>query len=177
MSIQLTQSDVSDLRTKGFNDEQISKAVNELNNEELSTGYNNTKQAIDPRINASHSSFGTKQSDDIARWQLELNDILEKAEHTLNGDVVAFENGKLVWQDNPNPKGNTLNKHGVQTCMKFLSMYVNRNTILADYTAEEINLKVFDFGKRFNDLIFLKMMKWEWIMKKKEKNMLQLLVQ
>ena len=40
--------------------------------------------------------------------------------------------------------------------MKFLSMYVNRNTILADYTDEEVRYKVLDFGKRFNDLIFLK---------------------
>ena len=35
-------------------------------------------------------------------------------------------------------------------------MYVNRNTILADYDPEEIKEKVFDFGIELNNLIFMK---------------------
>lgn len=158
MPVQLTNQDIQDLRNKGFSDKEIEQAVRELENEELENKYNQTKTnySNDPRNNASHSAFGSKLSDDIARWQLELNDILEKAEHVLKGDIVVFENGQLLWKDNPKPEENTLNKHGVQLCMKLLSMYVNRNTILADYTDEEIRYKVLDFGKRFNDLIFLK---------------------
>lgn len=158
MAIQLTQQEIADLRAKGFKDHEIAQALKELENEGLKQGYDQAKQQAgkDPRATASHSAFGSKVSDDIARWQLELNDILEKAEHVLKGDVVVFEAGQLIWKDNPNPKDNTLNKNGVQICMKFLSMYVNRNTILADYTDEEIRYKVLDFGKRFNDLIFLK---------------------
>ena len=102
------------------------------------------------------SQFSTKQSDDIAKSQLELNDILEQAEHTLKGDVVTFEKGKKEWRDNPNPDGNSLNIEGVRLCMKLLSLYINRNTILSDYTDAEIRYKVLDFGKRFNDLVFLK---------------------
>lgn len=159
MAYQLTQQDIADLRAKGYKDEDIAKAVKELNDEDtLQSGYDKARQgmATDPRANASHSAFGSKVSDDIARWQLELNDILEKAEHVLKGDVVVFEQGQLIWKDNPKPLENTLNSAGVQLCMKLLSMYVNRNTILADYTDEEIRYKVLDFGKRFNDLIFLK---------------------
>jgi hypothetical protein len=158
MTVSLTQQDIFDLKSKGFSEYEISKAVQELDAEELQSSYNQTRQfsAIDPRLNASHSLFGSRASDDIARWQLELNDILEKAEHMLNGDVVVFENGQLIWKNNPCPEKNTLNKDGVQVCMKFLSMYVNRNTILADYLEDEIRYKVLDFGKRFNDLIFLK---------------------
>jgi len=158
MPIQLTQQDVSRLKTQGYKDHEIAKAVQELEKEQLDGSYNKVMQnsSNDPRTNAVHSSFGVKQSDDIARWQLELNDILEKAEHVLNGDVVIFEGGQIMWKNNPNQKDNTLNKTGVQLCMKLLSMYVNRNTILADYTDEEVRYKVLDFGKRFNDLIFLK---------------------
>lgn len=158
MPVQLTQQDITELKQRGFKDNEISKAVQELEQEELTGSYNKVmgNNINDPRMNASHSQFGTKASEDIARWQLELNDILEKAEHVLKGDVVAFENGQLIWKDNPKPSQNTLNKFGVATCMKFLSMYVNRNTILADYTDEEVRYKVLDFGKRFNDLIFLK---------------------
>jgi len=158
MVVQLTQQDILNLKAQGFKDDEIARAVQELEKEELDKSYNRVRGVglNDPRANASHSSFGAKPSDDIARWQLELNDILEKAEHVLNGDVVVFKQGQIIWNDNPKPEKNSLNKNGVQLCMKLLSMYVNRNTILSDYTDEEIRYKVLDFGKRFNDLVFLK---------------------
>lgn len=158
MGYQLTQQDISELRAKGYKDSDIQMAVNELNNEDIQAGYNKvfSNNATDPRINASHSAFGTKQNDDIARWQLELNDILEKTEHTLRGDIIVFENNQLIWKPNPHPENNTLNENGVQICMKFLAKYINRSTILSDYTEEQISYKVLDFGKRMNDLIFKK---------------------
>ena len=156
MGIQLTQQDVLNLKAKGFKESDIAQAVKELEQETLQGGYDKTKQQTDPRANAYHSAFGSKVSEDIAKQQLELNDILEKAEHILKGDIVEFENGQLNWKDNPDIKNNTLNKKGVQICMKFLSLYINRNTILADYTDEEVRYKTLDFGKRFNDLLFLK---------------------
>lgn len=158
MAVQLTQQDLKDLRSKGYSDQEINEAVKEIEQEDLQQGYSQARAGYgtDPRMNASHSAFGTKASEDIARWQLELNDILEKAEHVLKGDIVVFEKGQLIWKDNPHPERNTLNKDGVQICMKFLSLYVNRNTILADYTDEEVRYKTLDFGKRFNDLLFTK---------------------
>ena len=156
MTIQLTQQDVMSLKAKGFSEQDIAQAVGELNQEGLQPNYNQVNQPNTPNPNASFSAFGTKASDDIARWQLELNDILEKAEHTLRGDIVVFEKGQMIWKKNPNPELNTLNDFGVQLLLKLLSMYVNRNTILSDYTEDEVRYKVLDFGKRLNDLIFLK---------------------
>ena len=156
MPVQLNQQDILELRSKGFSDHEINIAVKELEHEELQGGFDETQKAQDPRTNASHSQFGTKVSEDIAKQQLELNDILEKTEHILKGDVVEFVDGQLIWKDNPDPTNNTLNKNGVQICMKVLSMYLNRNTILADYTDEEVRYKVLDFGHRFKNLIFKK---------------------
>ena len=156
MPVQLTQKDITDLKAQGFKDGEIGQAVKELEDEEFNQSYNSAKQFNDPRANASHSSFGTKVSDDIARWQLELNDILEKAEHVLKGDIVEFKGGQTIWSANPFPDTNTLNEFGVQLIMKCLSMYVNRNTILSDYTDEEIRYKVLDFGKTLNNLVFMK---------------------
>lgn len=154
MGIQLTQQDINGLKAKGFSEKDIAQAVGELEKEELDGRYDQTK--THPTQTGSFSQFSTKQSEDIARWQLELNDILEQAEHTLRGDIIGFEKGKREWQPNPNPEGNSLNDFGVHLCMKMLSLYVNRNTILSDYTEDEIRYKVLDFGKRFNNLIFLK---------------------
>jgi hypothetical protein len=158
MPVQLTQNDLIDLKRQGFSDVEISKAVQEIEQEELQSNYNQVKgsNAQDPRVNASHSGFNTRMSDDVARWQLELNDILERAEHILRGDIVKFEDGNIIWKPRLDPENNNLNDYGVQLIMKILSMYINRNTILSDYEAEEINFKVLDFGKRLNDLIFMK---------------------
>jgi len=154
MPVQLTQQDILSLKQRGFSEKEISQAVGELEQEELDNSY----AQVRPNNfgGGSVSQFSSKQSDDIARWQLELNDILEQAEHTLKGDIVVFENGKKEWKVNPTPDNNALNDMGVRLCMKLLSMYVNRNTILSDYEEDEIRYKVLDFGKRFNDLIFLK---------------------
>lgn len=54
------------------------------------------------------------------------------------------------------PTTNPLNELGVQEVMKILAMYVNRNTILSDYANEEINVKVYDFGREVNNLIFMR---------------------
>jgi len=156
MGVQISQRELQELKKKGYSDQEINEAISELEIEDLEDSYNQSKNINDPRSGAVHSSFGTKASDDIARWQLELNDILEKAEHTLKGDIVVFEKGQMIWKDNPEPEGNTFNSFGVQLLMKLLSMYVNRNTILADYTDEEVRYKTLDFGNRINNLIFMK---------------------
>jgi len=157
MSVQLTKKDVQDLRKQGFSEEEISKAINELENEDLEQAYTSSNIPTNNSNNSnSYSMFGSRNNEDIAKWQLELNDILEKAEHVLRGDIVEFENGALVWKNNPDPDENTLNEKGVRIFMKILSMYVNRNTILSDYTDEQIRYKVLDFGKRMNNLIFTK---------------------
>jgi len=74
----------------------------------------------------------------------------------LRGDVPTFKDGHIIWDKNPFPENNPLNEVGVSEIMKVLSMYVNRNKVLADYSNEEINIKVFDFGRALNNLIFMR---------------------
>ena len=67
-----------------------------------------------------------------------------------------YEDGQVFWKTNPNTEKRIFNDYGVQEILRTLSLYINRNTILADYEPEEINNKVYDFGKEINDLIFMK---------------------
>ena len=76
----------------------------------------------------------------------------------------------MMWMPNKNPKDNILNEYGVQEIMRILSMYLNRNTILSDYEATEINLKVPDFGRELNDLFFMKYEEMGLIGLEKRKN-------
>ena len=156
MAIQLTPSDVADLKRQGYSPEQIQGAIGELENEELQNMSGRNK-GFDPRKSAQQSAFGSRvDENDLVKWQLELNDILERAEHILRGDIVTFENGHIMWKRNKDPKGNCLNDFGVQIIMKVLANYINRNTILSDYEQDEINYKVYDFGRELNNLIFMK---------------------
>ena len=157
MGVQLTQADVGDLKKQGYSEEEISKAIGEIEREDLQTTYQQGRNQRDPRSLGQQSSFGTKVGEnDLVRWQLELNDILERAEHILRGDIVTFEQGHMIWKKNPCPEDNCLNDFGVKLIMKVLANYINRNTILSDYEQEEINYKVFDFGRELNNLIFMK---------------------
>ena len=156
--MRLSSRDIEDLKKQGYKDGEIQQALKEIEEEELNTSYGKVQQQrdYDPRQNSQLSSFATRQDENIIRWQLELNDILERAEHILRGDVPKFREGHIVWEANPHPQLNALNEQGVAECMKVLSMYINRNTILSDYDNAEINIKVFDFSRAINNLIFMR---------------------
>ena len=172
MSVRLSSGDVEDLKRQGYSETEIQQAMKEIEREELSGSYGNIQQQRynDPRQNSQISSFSTKNEDNIVRWQLELNDILERAEHILRGDVPKFEDGHIIWKENPHPENNPLNDTGVQEMMKILALYVNRNKVLADYTNEEINFKVFDFGRAVNNLIFMRDFEFGMDTQEKRKN-------
>ena len=118
------------------------------------------QQQIDPRFNAQTSPFSFDPQDNLIKWQLELDNILERTEHILKGHILKFRDGHIIWEENPNGKNRVLNDEGVQEIMKILSMYLNRNTILSDYDDDEIRYKVYDFGKELNDLFFMKYEDW-----------------
>lgn len=142
----ISQEELQDLKQQGYSEEQIAQAINQSEMEDV----------IDPQAMSKTSSFMTQKDENLIRWQLELNDILERAEHILRGDVPKYVNGTLIWVDNPYPDQNPLSEWGVQEVMKILAMYINRNTILSDYNNDEINWKVYDFGRRLNNLFFMR---------------------
>jgi hypothetical protein len=172
MGLRLSQIEIEELKKQGYTEAEIQQAMREIEREELQGSYGDVQQTRgrDPRQNSQMSSFATKPDENIIRWQLELNDILERAEHILRGDVPKFIDGQVVWQNNPHPEMNTLNEVGVQECMKILAMYVNRNTILSDYTNEEINFKVFDFSRAVNNLVFMRDYEYGLDTEEKRKN-------
>lgn len=158
MATRLTPQEIGELKKQGYSEREIYQAVNELEKEDLRNSYNETNEQrnYDSRQQSQVSSFATRNEDNIVRWQLELNDILERAEHILRGDVPTFENGNIIWKPNPQPEKNPLNETGVQEVMKILALYVNRNKVLSDYSNREIMAKVFDFGRAVNNLIFMR---------------------
>lgn len=158
MSLKLSGQEVNELKDLGYNEYEIQQALKEIEEEDLSQSYNqvNQNRGYDARKSSQMSAFASRSDDNIVKWQLELNDILERAEHILKGDVPKFDNGFVVWKPNPKPENNPINEYGVQEIMKILAMYVNRNTILSDYNNTEINIKVYDAGREINNLFFMR---------------------
>jgi hypothetical protein len=164
MPIQLSHQDMAELQNEGYSPKEIEDAVKDINKEELyglgnvdlNAEYNRAMQSRFTGGNMQGSTFQYNPTDNLIKWQLELNDILERAEHILREDIVVFENNNTVWKPNPNPERNIFNDYGVHEIMRVLSMYINRNTILSDYEPDVICDKVFDFGLEISNLIFMK---------------------
>ena len=153
MAVRLSQQDVSDLKKQGYSELEISKAVGEIEKEELQGSSQNKS---DPRSRSQMSAFSTGKMDDIARYQLELNDLLEQTEHILKGDLVKWDNGMKIWGANPNPENNPLNEEGIRKVMLELQNYINRHIILGDYEEEDIKVIMKDYGKKMADFVFMK---------------------
>jgi DNA-binding transcriptional MerR regulator len=151
MPVQISQEEIKSLQRQGFSDAEISEAINSLEQED-SVG----SDIPEGRMPRQASAFSSRPMDDIARYQLELNDLLEQTEHILKGDIVIFQNGKKDWHPNPSPKSNVLNEEGIRKIMLELQNYINRHIILGDYNEDDINTIMKQYGKKLSNLIFMK---------------------
>ena len=79
------------------------------------------------------SMFGNVKDTNIIEHQIQLDDLLERADHLLRGQKMVYENGKPVWKDADNDDHKIFNEYGVQEILRILSMYLNRNTKLSNY--------------------------------------------
>lgn len=152
--VNLTKEDIKDLKKQGYSDEDIAKAVQDIDKQEME-GEDKSRQMQQPD-SYDASSFSSQKMDDMAKYQLELNDLLEQTEHILKGDVMRVENGQKRWKPNPHPEKNALNSEGIREIMLELQTYVNRHIILGDYDDEDIRIILRDYGKKLNNLIFMK---------------------
>lgn len=158
MNAGLSPQQIQELKNDGYTDYEIQQALSEIEREEkLKDDYTMAKTGSTRSSTGRSTAFQYNPNDNLIKFQLELNEILDRTEHILRGDIVGIdEKGNQEWKDNPKPEENPLNEYGVQEFMRILSMYLTRNTILGNYTAEEVDDIVYDFGKELNDLYFMK---------------------
>ncbi len=105
---------------------------------------------------ASGSISQQSQDSNLIIWQLELDNILERIEHLLKGDIIKEDGEGNVIYKAPNDKSLIiLNNYGVQLVMNVVSFYLNRNTILSNYDDMRINSILFDLGNELADVIYI----------------------
>ncbi len=96
------------------------------------------------------------QENNLIVWQLELDNILERIEHLLKGDIIKEDGqGGFSYVAPEDKRLIVLNHYGVQLIMNFISFYLNRNTILSNYKEERIYEILHDLGYELSDLIYI----------------------
>jgi len=99
---------------------------------------------------------GQQQDSNLIMWQLELDNILERIEHLLRGDIVKVDKDENVTYDTPTDKSLIiLNNYGVQLIMNVTSFYLNRNTILSTYDDGRIKEILYDLGNELADVVYI----------------------
>lgn len=117
------------------------------------------------------SIFGSEYSQNLIEYQLELDNILERIEHILNGDNIVFDPaGRKMWVQNKDNNKRLFNEYGTQEILKILSLYLNRNLILSNFSQEIINQRLQQLGHRLTDFITLDYQKMGWDDKEKIKH-------
>lgn len=147
-----------ELMGMGFSDAEITEAAKEVEFEEK-TGRPATPN---PMAQSAPTMFSYKPDENLIKWQLDLSELMERAEHILRGDTLKFVEGHQIWVRPKDEKDQILNNNGIQEVMRSLAMYINRNTILSNYDENTIKEKVYDFGKELSNLFFLKYEVFGW---------------
>jgi hypothetical protein len=88
---QLTMNDVEDLKREGYSEQEIGEAVREIQVEEsMGIQQQPQMQRQDPRMFAQNSAFAPQFQDNLIKWQLELDNILEKQRLTNRSETIEF---------------------------------------------------------------------------------------
>jgi len=103
------------------------------------------------------SIFGNTSEQNLIQYQLDLREELERIDHLLRGHQLKYDtDGNLKWVEPTDDSMKPFNDKGVQIVMNVISFYLNRNTILSNYSEDMINWKMKDLGDELADLIFMK---------------------
>jgi len=95
----------------------------------------------------SNTSFNREDGGNIIQWIAETDDILDKIEHFLKGDVVKTdEQGNVSFVEQTDEDLIILNEYGVNSIMQILGNYINRNVILSFYELERVYEILGDIG-------------------------------
>ncbi len=99
--------------------------------------------------------FNQNQDSNLIVFQLELDNILERIEHLLRGDVLVSDADENVKYESPEDTDLiVLNDYGVKLIMNVISFYLNRNTILSHHKESRIFEILHVIGHELADLIY-----------------------
>ncbi len=104
--------------------------------------------------NISSSQFSATQDENLIRYQLDTDGILERIEHFLKGDKINVDDEGNVSYITPEEEDRNFNEYGVNEFMRIISMYLNKETFLSNYDEQRINEIIADLGDALNNFLY-----------------------
>jgi len=112
-------------------------------------------KGLEMQTHAAGTIFSQNQDSNLIVFQLELDNILERIEHLLKGDVLEEDaEGNLKYKPPTNKDLIVLNDYGVKLIMNVISFYLNRNTILSNHKEARIFEILHVLGHELADLVY-----------------------
>lgn len=128
---------------QGYSEELRQRNENMVANAQLMAG----KQSL----------FSPEETANVIDKQLNVDDIIERADHILRGHTLSPDKtGTLIYQKHQDSKMEIFNDYGVQLLLQIVCMYVQRSTLLGNYTKPEIDHKMYNIANKIRTLIYTK---------------------
>ncbi len=109
------------------------------------------------QTSAATNFYVQEQEKNLAETQLEVETILIEARHLLRQDILEDGgDGRLKWVDIKDEKQRALTDWGVERLMQSLKAYINKNTLLSNFSEEQINKRMLKFMLALNGLLLMK---------------------
>lgn len=89
----------------------------------------------------------------IVTQQLDLSQELDRLYHLINGHVIRKDTTSEYWDDPDDDRLKTFSEYGAKQIFNYILFYINKNTLLSNFTEDMINEKMMDFGNELNDWI------------------------
>lgn len=130
---------------EGYSEDEI------LNVDELINRVNRAEGDNAKLTQMVNSMGGERRDENFLHHQISTDEILEKLEHFYKGDYTGYdEDGNKIWKKQEDPEMRTFNNFGVTGMMEILTRYIDRGTILSNYSEQRIYEIISDIG---DDLI------------------------
>lgn len=87
-----------------------------------------------------------KKEGNFLHLQISTQEMLDKLEHFYKGDVKVDNENGTSWETQKNKDLVTFNEYGATSIMEIVTKYIDRNTILSDYSEQRIYEILGDIG-------------------------------
>ncbi len=98
--------------------------------------------------------FNSEHHVNLVKWQLDIEEELERIEHLLKGHVPKIDKAGNQFFEEAKDGDRLFNDKGVAEILKILSWYLNKNIILSNFDEDQISLRVHQFSRTFTDFLF-----------------------
>jgi len=108
-------------------------------------------------------AFLEKEEKSMIKEQLDLSEQITRIDYLLKGfSLQPDKEGNLVWTEPASEDMKVFSPYGIQLIMNTICFYLNQNTLLSNYTDEQIRQKMLEFTK---ELIYIVFMNYEKVFK------------